>query len=96
MSSSHLKREAICFKICIMMTMTEQIREAVRIELAKRKWSQSELARRIDKTPQFISQIMGSERGDVPDYWQSIFDELGLELTVIPKSMDATKAQKKR
>jgi ribosome-binding protein aMBF1 (putative translation factor) len=68
-----------------MMSMTEQIREAVRVELAKRKWSKSELARRIDKTPQFISQIMGSERGDVPDYWQSIFDELGLELIVVPK-----------
>jgi transcriptional regulator with XRE-family HTH domain len=73
-----------------MMTMTEQIREAVRIELAKRKWSQSELARRIDKTPQFISQIMGSERGDVPNYWQSIFNELGLELTVVPKNSSST------
>jgi ribosome-binding protein aMBF1 (putative translation factor) len=68
-----------------MMTMTEQIREAVRVELAKRKWSKSELARRIEKTPQFISQIMGSERGDVPDYWQRIFDELGLELIVVEK-----------
>jgi ribosome-binding protein aMBF1 (putative translation factor) len=71
----------------MILTMTEQIREAVRVELAKRKWSQSELARRIDKTPQFISQIMGSERGDVPDYWQSIFDELGLELTVKNKAV---------
>jgi ribosome-binding protein aMBF1 (putative translation factor) len=69
----------------IMDTMTEQIREAVRIELAKRKWSQSELARRIEKSPQFVSQIMGSDRGDVPEYWQSIFDELGLELMVKAK-----------
>jgi ribosome-binding protein aMBF1 (putative translation factor) len=79
----------------IMATMTEEIREAVRVELAKRKWSQSELARRIDKTPQFISQIMGSERGDVPDYWQSIFDALGLELTVVPKSSSALLKQKR-
>ena len=69
----------------IMETMTEQIREAVRIELAKRKWSQSELARRIEKSPQFISQIMGNDRGDVPEYWQNIFDELGLELMVKAK-----------
>ncbi len=69
----------------IMETMTEQIREAVRIELAKRKWSQSELARRIEKSPQFISQIMGNDRGDVPEYWQNIFDELGLELVVKAK-----------
>jgi ribosome-binding protein aMBF1 (putative translation factor) len=75
-----------------MMTMTEQIREAVRVELAKRKWSKSELARRIDKTPQFISQIMGSERGDVPDYWQSIFDELDLELVVVEKQKGKARA----
>jgi ribosome-binding protein aMBF1 (putative translation factor) len=76
-----------------MMTMTEQIREAVRVELAKRKWSKSELARRIDKTPQFISQIMGSERGDVPDYWQSIFDELGLELIVVQKTSSTVRTK---
>lgn len=66
--------------------MTDSIREAVRVELAKRKWSKSELARRINKSPQFIGQIMNNRRGDVPEYWQEIFDELGLELTVTAKN----------
>jgi transcriptional regulator with XRE-family HTH domain len=69
----------------IMETMNERIREAVRIELARRRMTKSALARKVGKTPQYLSQIMNGQSGDVPDVWQNIFDELELDLVVVPR-----------
>lgn len=65
--------------------MNERIREAVRIELARRRSNQTRLAHKVGVTPQYISDIMNGKSGNVPTVWGRIFDELGLELTVKPK-----------
>lgn len=65
--------------------MNRQIREEVRVALARRYDTQSKLARRIGVTPQYISDIMRGRSGNVPEVWQRIFDDLGLELVVVKK-----------
>lgn len=65
--------------------MNDHIREAVRIELARRRSNQTRLAQQVGVTPQYISDIMSGKSGNVPSVWGRIFDELGLELTVKAK-----------
>ena len=66
-------------------TMTDEIRHAVKVTLAKRKLTQWELAEKIGITPQHLSRMMQGERSNVPEAWQKVFNELGLELVVKPK-----------
>jgi len=68
-----------------MEPMNERIREAVRVELARRRSNQTRLAHQVGVTPQYISEIMSGRSGNVPTVWGRIFDELGLELTVTLK-----------
>lgn len=68
-----------------MEPMNDRIREAVRVELARRRSNQTRLAQQVGVTPQYISDIMSGKSGNVPTVWGRIFDELGLELTVKPK-----------
>lgn len=68
-----------------MEPMNDHIREAVRIELARRRSNQTRLAQQVGVTPQYISDIMSGKSGNVPSVWGRIFDELGLELTVKAK-----------
>lgn len=65
--------------------MNRQIREAIRVELARRNETQAALARRIGVTRQYLSNIMTGKTGNVADVWQKVFDDLGLELVVVPK-----------
>lgn len=68
-----------------MNTMTEGIREAVRIELARRDWNRTRLADETGLSRQYISELMGGKAGNLSLAWQRIFDELGLEVVVQPK-----------
>ncbi len=63
-----------------MEPMNERIREAVRIELARRDWNQARLADTIGVSRQYLSEIMRGKAGNVPAVWGKVFDELGLEL----------------
>ena len=65
-----------------MDTVNERIRQAVRIELAKRDSNQAKLAERIGVSRQQINNVMRARAGNVPSVWQRIFDELDLELVV--------------
>lgn len=65
--------------------MNRQIREAIRVELAKRNETQAALARRIGVTRQYLSDIMRGKAGNVSEVWQKVLDDLGLELVVVPK-----------
>lgn len=69
-----------------MEPMNERIREAVRIELAKRRASQAQLADEVGVSRQYISDLMNGKSGNVPAVWSRIFDELDLELAVTPKT----------
>ena len=68
-----------------MDTVNERIRQAVRVELAKRDSTQARLAQKIGVSRQHVNNVMRARAGNVPTVWQRIFDELDLELTVRPK-----------
>ncbi len=65
--------------------MTDSIREAVRIELARRDWNRTKLAQETDLTRQYVGELMTGKAGNLSDSWGRIFDELGLELVLQPK-----------
>ncbi len=68
-----------------MRTMTDEIRHAVKVALAQKRLTQGELAQRIGVSPVHLSRMMKGKRSSVPEAWQRVFDELGLELTVKAK-----------
>ena len=71
-----------------MDNVNERIRQAVRVELAKRDSNQARLAEKIGVSRQQINNVMRARAGNVPEVWQRIFDELGLELVVRPTASD--------
>lgn len=71
-----------------MEPMNERIREAVRIELARRDWNQARLADTIGVSRQYLSEIMRGKAGNVPVVWSKVLDELGLELVAKRKGND--------
>lgn len=69
-----------------MEPMNDSIREAVRVELARRRSTQARLADEVGVSRQYISDIMSGKSGNVPSVWSRIFEQLGLELIVVPKA----------
>lgn len=65
--------------------MNERIRQAVRIELARRNTNQANLADKVGVSRQYLSDIMRGKSGNVPAVWARIFEELGLELVTQTK-----------
>lgn len=72
----------------MMIDMNEQIRESVRVALAKEDMSQTELADKVGATRQQVNQFIRGKGGNVHTLWQKIFDELGLELKVVAKGRE--------
>lgn len=68
-----------------MLTMTDEIRRAVRRQLADVNWNRSELARATGLHKQTVSDLLNGKNEGKIDTWQKIFDALGLELKVGPK-----------
>lgn len=74
-----------------LMNVTEDIRRAVRVELARRGWTQQDLARDAGVSEVHISRLLSrsadkSKRaGDLAESWSRIFGSLGLELVVKPR-----------
>lgn len=68
-----------------MEPVNDKIREAVRIELARRNTNQARLADRIGVSRQYLSDVMRGKAGHVPAVWQKILDDLGLEIAVLAK-----------
>ena len=69
----------------MMNDMNEQIREEVRVAMARRDLKQSELAERIGVSRQYLNTYLSGGAGNVPRLWKKMFDELGLELVVKPR-----------
>ena len=71
-------------------SMTNYIRKAVKIELIKKDVSQVDIAEKIGVTPQHLSRMLSesskSKSGDLPEAWEKLLNELGLELVVKAKS----------
>ena len=65
-----------------METMTEHIREEVRVAMVRQHVTQGELAERLGITRQHLSAMLTGRRSRLPDAWAKVLDELGLELIV--------------
>lgn len=68
-----------------METVNDRIREAVRVELARRASNQAQLAEKVGVSKQYISDVMRARAGKVPAVWQRILEELDLEVVVQKK-----------
>jgi ribosome-binding protein aMBF1 (putative translation factor) len=82
--------------LVIMLAMTDKIKEAVRVELARRDMSQVELAKKIERTPQQVNNVIRGESAKLPEVWEDILNALGLELTVVPKAPDKPQPKRKK
>lgn len=65
--------------------MNEGIRRAVRVSLAERDMSQTDLAEKIGVSRQYVSRIMQGQVGKIPPAWQRILDALDLDLVAVPR-----------
>lgn len=68
-----------------MLGMNAEVREVVHAALERKGLTQAELARRIGMERANLHRLLSGKSGRVPEAWQKIFDELGLELTAKPK-----------
>jgi transcriptional regulator with XRE-family HTH domain len=68
------------------MRMTETIIKQVRRAMEKQSISQGELSRRTGIERPNINRLLTGKSGKVPENWQKVLDELGLELVVKAKS----------
>jgi len=68
-----------------MTTMTEHIRDEVRVAMVRRHVTQGEIAERLGISRQHLSAMLSGRRSRLPDAWEKLLDELGLELVVRPR-----------
>jgi transcriptional regulator with XRE-family HTH domain len=65
-----------------MNTMTEHIRDEVRVAMVRRHVTQGEIAERLGISRQHLSAMLSGRRSRLPDAWEKLLDELDLELVV--------------
>lgn len=65
--------------------MNEKIRHTIKVELAKRSMTQTDLARALGISKQHVNRALTGDLGKVPPIWERILDQLELELTVTEK-----------
>lgn len=68
-----------------MTGMNDRVRDAVKETMKQRELSQGELARRLSVERPSITRLLSGTSGKVPQLWQEVLDELGLELIAVPK-----------
>lgn len=66
-----------------MKTMTDDVREAVRIEMAKRNWRQKDLAESTGVSKQYLSQMLNGKAANTPNTWERVLSSLGLKLIAV-------------
>ena len=69
-----------------MNAMTDHLRAELRAEIARRRGSQTELARILGMSRSHLNALLNGQRGQLPDAWARLIDHLGLELTLRPKA----------
>jgi transcriptional regulator with XRE-family HTH domain len=67
------------------MRVNDQIRRAIRVELAHRDLRQRDLARLTGMSEQHISDLLRGRSGNIAEGWEKIFEVLGLKLTAVPE-----------
>ena len=64
----------------------EHIREEVRVEMARRRISQIELAKEAGISRSYISSCLSGSADVLSSKWLRVFEVLGLELTIRKKA----------
>lgn len=62
--------------------MTDHIREEVRVAMLRQGVTQAALAERLGLSRQHVSAMLHGRRSNLPEAWEKLLDELGLELIV--------------
>ena len=65
--------------------MNENIKIALRGEIDRRRLTQKQLAKDLGMAPQYLTEMLDLDKGNVPRRWQQLLDALDLELYVRPK-----------
>jgi transcriptional regulator with XRE-family HTH domain len=73
------------------MGMNKVITQQIREVMESKAISQGELSRRTGIGRPNITRMLSGRSGKIPESWQTVFDELGLELIAVPKGTDASK-----
>jgi len=65
--------------------MNEQVRAAARTALKNKRLTQAEVAEEIGLKQSDVARLLTGRVGRIPENWQKLLDELGLELIAVPK-----------
>lgn len=66
-------------------TVNANVREAVILQLHRKKLTRRELARQIGMDETYLSRLITGDREGGREAWERILDALDLELTALPK-----------
>ena len=74
----------------MIQSMTDDIKATLRAEIARQGKTMADVAREIGTSRNQMSRMLSAKRkdssGELPEVWQTLFEHLGFELTVKPKS----------
>jgi len=69
-----------------MNSVTDDVRAELRAILARRRIKQTDLARELDTSRTYLSNMLNGQRGQLSPVWQKLLDHLDLDLVLVPKS----------
>lgn len=73
----------------VFMDIDSKLRHEIERYMRREHTNQTELAKRLDMTPQYLSDVMTGRRAKLPKSLASILTALNLELTVTHRDHDA-------
>lgn len=65
--------------------VNDNVREAVILQLHRKRMTRRELARRTEMHETYLSRMITGDREGGREAWEKILDALDLELTAVPK-----------
>jgi cyanate lyase len=68
-------------------TVNHNVREAVILQLHRKRITRRELAAQIGMDETYLSRLINGDREGGREAWQKILDALDLELTAVPKEV---------
>ena len=72
--------------LIMVISVNEDIRETVFLQLRRKKLTQKELAKAIGMNEMYLSHLLTGNREGGRETWEKILDHLDLKLTATPKS----------
>ncbi len=72
-------------------TVNEKVRNTVKQQMLRKDLNQTTLAKRVSMSRVNLVRLLSGRSGQVPESWQKVLDELGLELVAVPKGADTSR-----